>query len=151
MGALWQPVACAKVRSNIRSVAGSKALGDAYAPGNIAVGGWRQASQACFRFDRLECLSKTVGDDFSAGLRHAIGVRRNLVRRGRLTLRTMGSGRESFVARELCVLQSAAAPGVYAGRVTHLVVRRHALKNIRRPSGADAALRLQSDFVSIGS
>ena len=65
-------------------------------------------------------------------------------------IRSVGTGSEGAVARQLRVLQPAASSGVYAGRFADPVVRGNALEDVCEPSGADAALRLQSDSVSPG-
>src|SRR3954447_23488622 len=79
----------------------------------IAVIARRKTDQARFGFDRLERVSKTLGNHLYASVRHAVGVRRNLVCRSRFAVWPLGNCREGPIARQLCVLQSAPTSGVY--------------------------------------
>jgi len=70
----------------------------------------------------VERTPETLGGDFHAGFWRAIGIRRNLVRRGGLAVWAMEAGGEGVVAQELRVLQPTAASGVYAGGFADSVV-----------------------------
>ena len=64
--------------------------------------------------------------------------------------RPVGPGREGAVARQLHVLQPAAAPGVYGPRFARAAVRRHVHDDVRRQAGPHAAVRLQPDSLPAG-
>src|SRR5438105_3234880 len=121
-------------------MAGSVNMGGARAAESTGISERRQTGETAQWIDRLASLAQEMGHDLHGEFRQTIGFRRTLVRRSRQTPRSMGQSSESFVARELYLLQSARTHGMAKRKVAHPDLRRHVHDAICQQAGGDATV-----------
>src|SRR5438445_9107167 len=100
-------------------------LGESGSAESTGISERRQTGETAQWIDRLASLAQEMGRDLHGEFRQTIGFRRTLVRRSRQTPRSMGQSCESFIARELYLLQSARTHGMAKRKVAHPHLRRN--------------------------